>query len=73
MDYSPCVNSTEPDSIVCAPQEEIDAKLKGAYFAAQYRDLNINLKDYDNPDKSYIGSNFINFGSEYYTAYAVFV
>ena len=35
--------------------------------------MNINLKDYDNPDKGHIGTHFITFGSEYYKSYTLYV
>ena len=51
----------------------IDSKLDGAYFAVYFRDLNIDLNNYEHPDKHHLGSFFINFGQNYFKSYAIFV
>ena len=70
VDYAPCKNG---GSVVCAPQEEINAKLDGAYFAMYFTDLAIDPQNYTNPEGKFVDSKFTTFGQKYYTEYALFL
>ena len=69
VDYSPCKNGS---SVVCAPQEEIDALLDGAYFAVYFTDLAILPHNFSNPESRFLDSKFTTIGKSYYKEYSFF-